>query len=336
MFLNKRSNGFYYVHYKDEYSKWKSISTKTRQKSVANKYFASLKTNVSNQTRQSASLSEFLIYYKEYSLSNHAISTTIRNEYVTDRLIDFLGDVPLRSITAKDIERYKTERLKKIKATTMNIDLRSIKAILNKAVDWEYISSNPIRRVSMVRIPSSAPVFLSEADVKVLLNNISLPWLKNMIIFAVYTGMRRGEIINLKWEHLDFENKLVIVKNTKDFSTKNKSERVIPLNDVLLKELKYLARHNEYVFTNTFGQMLTPDYVSQCFRDAVRKSGLRNEIHFHSLRHTFASWLVQKQVPIYTVSKLLGHSNVKVTEIYSHLTNDALRASMERIAINYN
>jgi integrase len=161
------------------------------------------------------------------------------------------------------------------------------------------------------------------------MDSISPSWLENIVILALNTGMRRNELINLQWADININKKYLVIRNTESFTTKSKAERIIPLNQNSLVILRNISSKSEFVFTNSYSQKIYPNYLSQCFRDRLVKLNIRNGRSFHSLRHTFASWLVQKGISLYQVSKLLGHSDLKVTQIYSHLTPDNLRSAVD-------
>jgi len=142
--------------------------------------------------------------------------------------------------------------------------------------------------------------------------------------------MRLGEILNLVWECIDFNRKIITIKNINGFITKSKKERVIPMNDILSKlflgrfESSKIQNKNNYIFYKVIGVKLNEDYVSKRFKRAVRSAGLSEDIHFHTLRHSFASNLIQRGASIYVVKELLGHESISTTQIYSHLQSENL------------
>ena len=201
------------------------------------------------------------------------------------------------------------------------------------AVDWELIEETPFRKSKLIRLPEQTPLYFSKDDFRVLIETISTRWLQELVIFAVNTGMRRGEIVNLKWENVDFIRKLVLVRNSQQFTTKSKRERTIPLNRRALHTLKERSGSSGYVFTDAEGLNIRDKRLTRLFAEAVRRAGINPRLHFHSLRHTFASWLVQDGVSLYEVQKLLGHSNIAVTQVYSHLQPETLHSTVNRITI---
>ena len=158
--------------------------------------------------------------------------------------------------------------------------------------------------------------------------------LKEFCTTAFYTGMRLREIVNLVWECVDFKRKIIIVKNINGFTTKNKKERIIPINSIIESLMldrfsrKNNADNNNYLFYRVMGIKLNEDYVSKNFKVAVRDSGLNDNIHFHTLRHSFASRLIQKGVSLFVVKELLGHEDIKTTQIYSHLQTQNLEEAI--------
>ncbi len=138
--------------------------------------------------------------------------------------------------------------------------------------------------------------------------------LKPIIILAVNTGMRRGEIFNLKWSYVDLKKRFIEV-----IKSKNGEKRVIPINKTLLEVLHRLPRRidSPYVFPGKKGKKRTD--CKKSFRTAMRKAEIE-DFCFHDLRHTFASHLVMAGVPLLTVAELLGHKSIEMTKRYSHLS----------------
>ena len=149
--------------------------------------------------------------------------------------------------------------------------------------------------------------------------------------------MRLGEILNLQWTDIDLERKLIRVGDREGFTTKSKRARVIPMNDQLIEIMwsRKSSAASELVFHRK-GQKLREEFVSKKFKHFARRAGLEERVRFHSMRHTFASWLVQDGVSLYEVQKLLGHSNIAVTQVYSHLQPGQLHATVNRLSLPLN
>jgi integrase/recombinase XerD len=207
---------------------------------------------------------------------------------------------------------------------------RTLKAAFSKAAVWGYISENPLKKIKPPKQKKSLPVFLSKSDFELIISHTPTKILQDIFTTAFYSGMRLGEILNLVWECIDFNRKIITIKNINGFITKNKKERVIPMNSSLLKlfldryETSKILKQNNYIFNKVIGVKLNEDYVSKSFKRAVRSAGLNEDIHFHTLRHSFASNLIQKGASIYVVKELLGHESISTTQIYSHLQSENL------------
>jgi integrase len=219
----------------------------------------------------------------------------------------------------------------------VNIELRTLRAAFYTAQRWKMIEENPLRKVALCRIEEKAPCFLSLGEFRELHSAVKEEWLRDMMVLAALSGMRRGEILNLRWEQVDPRNGLITVQSSADFKTKGGKKRVIPMNKCLVEMFERRLRQNgeEFVFA-VEGRKISRWWVSRKFKRYVLKLGLDDKLHFHSLRHSFATWLVQDGASIYEVQKLLGHSSIKTTEIYSHLVPDGLRRTVDRISVELN
>jgi len=226
------------------------------------------------------------------------------------------------------IEQFKISHLRRVSNIKVNIDFRSLKSVFGTAVNWGLLQENPFKRCKQVRIPQMRPTYLTPDDFQKLLSVIQYDWFRDLVRFAVSTMMRVGEIVNLQWSSIDLEKRLILVENTKEYSTKTRKSRVIPMNEWVYYFLIQKEKKNEHVFTFPDGKSLRVGYVSSRFTKYVRKAPIDQKIHFHSLRHTGATWLVQKDIPIFTIQHILGHSSIATTQIYSHIGVEDMRRSV--------
>ena len=208
-------------------------------------------------------------------------------------------------------------------------DYINLSSSFTKAIQDGYLKDNPCKMIKRFKIPEKQPLFFAEPEYQILLNAIDDKLVKDMVIIAANTGLRQMEILKLEWSQINFRDKFLILDN-RNHLTKSKKIRTIPLNinsmQVLIERER--EKNNNLVF-NRDGQLIKQEIFCQTFKKYIIKSKLNPKLNFHSLRHTFASWLVQKGVSIYEVSKLLGHSDMKVTEIYAHLSPENLRNAVE-------
>lgn len=177
-----------------------------------------------------------------------------------------------------------------------------------------------------------------EADAKKKRLKTGNRWLLDAVRLAVGTGLRRGEVAHLRWNAVDLENRLLHVRNTEEFTTKNGLERTVPLVGGALQVVQRLydergpdpaAPGGGNVLRGATGGKLGEGYISKRFREYRRMAGLPEILSFHNLRHTFASWYVQRKGDLYHLKEILGHKDIKTTLRYAHLRPDALRAEME-------
>jgi integrase len=169
-----------------------------------------------------------------------------------------------------------------------------------------------IKKVNVLPVDSKRPRYLSKEECEELINSCE-PHLRSIVITALNTGMKKIELLNLKWENMDIEHGCIVLDKAR------KSERMIPINDTLKKTLINISRHQDvpYVFYNNTTNKPYRD-ISKSFANALRRSNIKN-FHFRDLRHTFASHLIIEGVDIKKVMKFLGHKNLKTTLKYSYL-----------------
>jgi integrase len=351
MFLSKHATGYYYVWYRDDNKKKHKVSTRTRLKVEAIKFFQSFRREEHERLQKAKQilLSSFFKDYLQYVQSNLARRTWIIHRNTCNRFVAMFGDIPLMSVTARHFDLYKSHRLNMLKRPnsknpqlirpiTVNIDLRTLQTIFNTAVRWDLILKNPFVGSRPAFTPQQSPVFCTKEDVQKLMATVSERWLKDIIVLAVLTGMRRGEIVNLRWKDVNMDNRTLKIESNPSFKSKQGRRRVIPLNDTAyyLLQSRFGKSTSEYVFTLN-GKKIFDEWITHAFKKAVIAAKLEDSrIHFHSLRHTFASWLVQDGVSLYEVQKLLGHSSTRVTEVYSHLQPEMRHDTVNRIHVNMN
>ena len=160
-------------------------------------------------------------------------------------------------------------------------------------------------------------------------------WLLGVVPFAVGTGFRIGELCNLRWSAVDLEHHYVDVRNEEGFVSKSGHERRVPVAGDALEVLRAKAEKTrgdgEYVFLGTGGTRLSAGYVSKRFKKYARMAQLPESVTFHTLRHTYASWLVMAGVDLYRVKELLGHASIETTMRYAHLAPDSYKHDVERV-----
>lgn len=272
-------------------------------------------------------------YLIEYSTRNKAPSTHRRDKSLAAHLLNTFGNLTLSEITPKQIAEYKTRRRKEGAAPkTVNDELKLMGHAFNLAIkEWEWVKENPVSRVSKERVNNQRDRWLTYEEEQRLLEN-SPEWLRQIIIFALNTGFRRSEIINLQWQQVDLFRKTITL-----LEQKNRSKDTLPFNAKVYEVLKERAklRHikSSYVFYNANGNRIDGDNLSRVFRNAVKRAGIQN-FRFHDLRHTFATRLVQSGVDIYTVQKLGRWKCISMVQRYAHHYPESLRYGVEVLEKN--
>ena len=328
--LIKRSNGIYYfITQFNGVRRWISTGEKTREKALKRIPSLSFEHRHKNKI---PNLSDYIEQFLSIGCNSYREGTKEIYERALYSFLDCVGNKKLSVISIKDIDEYKQAKLQIILPTTMNIYLRTLKSAFNKAVQWEILQRNPIRNIKLCPVPQQTPQFFNLDHFKKLLQTVKEPWLSNAIQLAVFTGMRRSEITNLQWKHIDFSRELIYVESDANFQTKTGKRRILPMNSYVLKLLQamFLKRTGDYVIMLN-GKKVRDIWLSRRFKQYIIKVNVDKSLHFHILRHTFASWLVQAGVPIYEVQALMGHSTIRVTQAYSHLIPKQLKTSVEMI-----
>lgn len=337
MFLSKHKNGYYYIYYGEPITgKRKSISTGSKFKSEANKFLSEFRTEIKRRKEKQLfdiSLKDFRFEYLKYSESIHSPKTSKAYKTSFGFLIKYFGNTKLTDISKSKLMDYFQKRIREASIYQARKDLINLSSAFNWAIEKRYLNVNPCSGIKRFKIPEKQPLFFSEAEFQTLLRNIDEPDIKDLVLFAVNTGLRQMELLTLEWNQINFKEGYLILDN-RNHLTKSKKVRTIPLNAACLQVLtrRQIDSQEELIFTFK-GKQFKQQFLSKKFKRYVNKSGLNSKLNFHSLRHTFASLLVQKGTPIYVVKELLGHSTIAVTEKYSHLRSDDLRASINLLNI---
>ncbi|MCZ6704071.1 MAG: tyrosine-type recombinase/integrase, partial [Ignavibacteria bacterium] len=245
------------------------------------------------------------------------------------KMIEHLGDINLHVISTKDTQKFLTVTHQRTKRGA-ELFHRTLKAAFNRALEWEYINTNPFLKVRLPRTYKSHPIFISKTEFELILMGTQNTLLEGLFTLGFYTGLRLGELVNMKWKWINSKQGFITVLSDQNFMNKGKKDRIIPMTsvvkDIINQKSKTVTNvdNEEYLFTRIPCVKLNEDYVSRNFKKAVRKVNLNGKVHFHTLRHSFASNLVQSGVDLYVVKELLGHEDVRTTQIYSHLQSGNL------------
>jgi integrase len=299
--------------------------------------------------------------YKQWAEANMTSSReTLRK--IASFYAEF-GNKKLPEITAWSLEKYRSTRLRNgTSPSTANREMDTLRAAFNKAIEWGLMKTNPVSMVKHSRVDSLATVrYMDDDEDKRLRDALDAreakrrqdrenfnQWrrernykefpsyghftdhLKPMVLVALNTGMRRGELFNLKWTDINFVGRILTVSGR---TAKSGKTRHIPLNDetfAVLQKWYEQRKDSELVFPSYDGQRM--DSISTSWARLMKDAKIQN-FRFHDCRHDFASKLVMAGVDLNTVRELLGHSDIKMTLRYAHLAPQKLAAAVAKLGV---
>jgi integrase len=310
-------------------------STETDDKKLAQRIFDKVKGEIAErkwfqklpgEDRTFAEMMEK--YMTEHSARNKAPRSHVRDKSLRDHLVGQFGDLTLAEITPSQISEYKTKRRDEgASPRTLNYELALMSHGFNLAIkEWEWVRENPVAKVSKEKVNNHIERWLTLEEQKNLLDK-SPKWLQEIILFAVNTGLRQSEILDLKWRQVDLSRKTITI-----LEQKNQGRDTLPLSEGALKVLqqreKVRCAETEYVFHTRNATRINSRNLLRAFYSAAEKAGIEN-LRFHDLRHTFATRLAQAGVDLYTVQKLGRWKSISMVTRYAHHYPESLRAGVE-------
>jgi len=290
-----------------------------------------------HKQKQAPTLDEAWARFEEWAKVNKAKSWTTDLVNYRKHLQPRFGNKPMDTIAPIHIEGMKAEMKREVTPqgrvgyadATVRHQLVLLNHIYRKARTWRlYLGENPVEQVRKPKLDNVRCEFLTSDEMERLLTTLA-EWpcrqTANIISLAVFTGLRKGEILKLQWKHIDLERKTLRIDDPK-----GKVSSTIPLCDSAVEVLRNVpVTDSPYVFPGPDGGRKTT-FVDPWHR--VRAAaGLNPQLRFHSLRHNFASWLVSSGVDLYVVGKLLCHKDVKTSTRYAHLADSALRQAASKM-----
>lgn len=275
----------------------------------------------------------------------HTASTNGRDkERVAQVLVPFFGDRPIDEIVVADLLAFRNARANCNSAGTVNRDLTLLSAIFRSAVQLGFVADNPVRKVKRLHEVSTEAKPFTLEDAKSLIDSAETP-LKELIVTMLLTGMRPGEALHLRWIDCDFEKKFLQIASRKDFQTKTRRSRRIPMHaavEVALRSVQaFQARirlkkagvwSTELVFPNRRNGKPMRD-----FRTSWAAACERAKVGYHrvyDMRHTFATWAAMKGEDLFTLQRWMGHQNISTTERYAKHRPDEFRGKVDDLELS--
>ena len=322
----------YRIDYYDSTGKRRRIKVytdlKTAKRMAAEIEFkkSAIKSGMEAKQYENVLLEEAIDYVQAHS--SNKPKTIEREQIVLDALLDFLGGVRVRHISVRELSDYLDYRLKDcaLSPQTVGLEFRTLRAFFNKLVKYKFIDESPVSGITPPPKPPIKIRFLTVKEINKLLKVIRKAGDQDyldLVQVYLHTGCRREEILadRFTFDNVDFENRRLKIIGKKD------KVRYIPMDDVVFEILNRRSKIKELKVPFPLTYSYTLKKVKKYYEAAKIKNA-----NIHTLRRTFGCLLVQQGVSIFTVSKLLGHSSVTVTEThYAHLVDANLREGVKAL-----
>lgn len=344
MFIsNKNRFRYYYLYFTNpDTGKITRISTKTKLKTEALKFVSEY--NQKLKEKSELKIHRGAVYIKDietdilnYVKSNFTNSTLSIYRTALKHFGAEFGGVALNSITVKQVEDYKQKRLNSVNKTTCNIELRTLKAAFGLLVKWNFLSHNVFKDVKQLSTEEKERQSFTTDEINFIISNIPDDLIRHIVLFALCSGCRISEIINIQYRDINLRDRVLYIRNKDNFNTKTKKNREIPILDDLYDVIKSITGHeaesgniinfinpDKYLFTLKGNVRMNRNYISIQFKKYLRSLGFNERFHFHCLRHTFITTLIKAGMNLNFVKEMAGHSDVKTTMNYIHITADDL------------
>jgi integrase len=318
-------------------------STETTNRNLAQRIYDRLKSEIAEGKwfeklpGELKNFGEMMDKYETEHVSQKASARQYKG-YIRN-LRSFFKDIPLLEITPSLINDYKLKRRNDgVGPASINRELAVLRNAFNKALrEWGWVRDNPVTRIPMEKEPPGRVRYLTDEEFGKLLRACP-EWLRPIILTARHTGLRKENILSMKWNQVDLSRRVITIERTKN------GERLgLPINETLLELFKKLSKvryiGSEHVFYHpparkksakgTFNGRRYYE-VKTAFQNALKEAGIK-DFRFHDLRHCFASALVQRGADLYEVQRLLGHKSHVMTQRYAHLAPENLRNAVSKL-----
>ena len=235
------------------------------------------------------------------------------------------GNRPIGQVTRGEIEDWQARKRQRCKPATVNRILCRLRHMFNRMVDWNLLDQSPMKGIKFLPENNARLRHLLLEECQLLIDSCKAPHLRAIVTIALHTGMRSGEIRNLQWRDLDFDTGFLIVRDSKNGETRH-----VPMDSTVVALLRDWTRTegSDFVFSNAAGGRI--GWLQHGFRKALGRAGL-TDLHFHDLRHTFASQWMMAGGDLYVLRSILGPKSVAMTQRYAHLSPAYKRAMVDRM-----
>ena len=368
-----RPNYFIVIDYKDadgnRKSKWvttdiivkgnnKRAIEERRKEILADYENQDLEAAVEIDLRGDTLFTDYLIQWLETQKTALAASTYQLYEYhVNDCIVPFFitKKIKLKDLTPADLEKYIDDKLGSVANNTVRKYLTNISKCLNSAVGKRIIPFNPVKVIEWPKMEeyTGAKVYNEGQIIKLLEASKGDP-MELMILLTIYYGLRRSEVLGLKWDAVDFEQSTITIKRTvtkiftevnyADYTKTKSSYRTLPLSAEIAELLRNVKNQQDdlkscqpndyksegYIFTKPDGSLISTDYPSHHFKRLIKKHGLP-VIRFHDLRHSAGTYLMYLGFSVKEIQEWLGHGDINTTLQYLHFDMDGKKIMLDKI-----
>lgn len=290
-------------------------------------------------------LDDFLVYHATVNSGSEHSADAYRRDiqrffsYLKNEAVDSLDDVD-RIVVLDYVNQLRTSKSggKNLSSRTISRNLSSLRTFYRYLNDNQLAESNPFLAVRVPHQRKKLPDYLFEDEIEVLMScfdlNDDFEYRNRTMFETMYgCGLRVSEVVNLKISDIDYGNQLLHIVG------KGSKARIVPfyqmINDLLKNYIsqirpRYMKEDHDFVFINNKGKKLTSRGVEYILAKSISDHGLPMQVHPHTLRHSFATHLLDAGVDLRVVQELLGHANLSTTQIYTHITIDHLRETYDR------
>ena len=321
MAIIDNGNGTFIIDYRDGQHKrhrQKIVGSKTMAKEILTK----IKNDILDEKYFPKHLDKKLTFeeaantYFRIHLSKRKSGPKLK--YTVESIKKYFGKIPLSCITTEQVQEFYNQRMAETSPSTANRHFTTLRAIINKMIQLKkYRGENPCVGVKKQKDNPARTNFLKEEEIAILLPLVPKRS-RFLVAFAIATGMRRGEILRLDWRDLDLHNGIIHI-----YESKLGYQREVPM----IKSLYDTLTHLEHPINGTVFDISVKQLEAD-FKQAVTRAGLP-KIRFHDLRHTFASHFMMRGGSLTDLQRILGHSDLKMTQRYAHFSPMYLRKSIE-------
>ena len=275
-------------------------------------------------------ISDFLNYL-EIDL-NYSDNTIASYDSDLTKLNNYFDKKDLLKLSNKDLEKYITT-LEEYAPSTVSRNISALKSFYGYMVKSNKIANNPAELIKEPKLGRHLPTYLTIEEVDSLLDidtQTNFDYRNKALLELMYaTGLRISEVVELEFKNIDFDDCIVRVMG------KGSKERIVPINDYALEALNdyinnirpnmMIKGENNYIFINNHGNKMTRQAVFKIIKKECVNKGITKNISPHTLRHTFATHLLENGADLRVIQELLGHSDISTTQIYTHVSNDKLK-----------